>query len=91
MCLNNHGLLMNIEDIINAADRTADWPQNSGGRTQIYYDRDDGSVWAVDVMDGNVMLYGSPSIISVAGTTRKRTPQWIADRIAEAVALLDEM
>lgn len=85
--INTHGLKINLDDLQKAASATADWPINCGYWTDIYYDMSDGAVWAVDTEESRSRVYHDPSIIKVCGTSKHRSQQWIADKIAEAVAI----
>lgn len=88
--INTHGLTINLDHLQEASDATCRWPAGSGGRTDIFYDRGTGDVWAVDLIGQNRMDYNDPSIIKVCSTVERHTPQWIADQIAEAVAICEE-
>ena len=87
MAINTQGLKINIKQLREVSEATRDWPANSGGRTDIYYDMDTGDVWAKDLMDNNWSEYSDPAIIKICGVTRKHTPQWIAEKIAEIVEI----
>lgn len=87
--LNTYNLKM--EGLEEASKATCDWPRNSGGHTQIFYDRDTGEVWTRDhVGENSWSEYRDPAIIRVGDTDRHVSAQKIADWIFEEVTLLEE-
>lgn len=89
--INTHGLNILIDTLLSAADQTASWPTNCGFSTEIYYDRKTGEVWASDVSDDNIVRHNNNDIITVCRTTKSHSAQWIADKIAEAVSIREEV
>lgn len=88
MTINTHGLTINLKQLRKASNATSDWPVNSGGRTDIFFDQGTGDVWAKDTMDDSWTEYSDPDVIRVCGLTQRKPPQWIADRIAETVEIV---
>lgn len=87
--MNTYNLKM--EGLEEASKATCDWPRNSGGHTEVFYDRDKGRVWAVDqVGENNWSEYRDPAIIRVGDTARHVSAQKIADWIFEEVTLLEQ-
>ena len=87
--MNTYNLKM--EDLEEASKATCDWPRNSGGHTQIFYDRGTGRVLTRDhVGESNRSIFDEPNIICVGDTARHVSAQKIADWIFEEVTLLEE-
>ena len=89
--INTHGLNINLDTLRSAAKRTANWPTGCGYSTEIYYDRETGEVWSSDVSDDRTVCHNDSAIITVCRTVHKQDAQWIADKIAEAVAICEEV
>lgn len=85
--IDTHGLKIDLESLVKAADATAEWPLNCGYWTDIYYDMSDGFVWAIDTEESRIRVYHDPSIIKVCGTSKRHSPQWIADQIYEELLM----
>lgn len=87
--MNTYNLKM--EGLEEASKATCDWPPDSGGHTEVFYNRDTGRVWTVDqVGENNWSEYRDPAIIKVGDTDRHVSAQKIADWITEEVTLLEE-
>ena len=85
--INTHGLTVNLEDLQSTSDYTETLFQ--GARVDIFYDRLTGEVWGKFFADQNSWCeYRYPEIIRVCSTRRHHSPQWIMDRIDEAVSEL---
>lgn len=87
--MNTYNLKM--EGLEEASKATCDWPRNSGGHTQIFYDRGTGRVLTRDhVGENSWSEFRDPAIIRVGDTDRHVSAQKIADWIFEEVTLLEE-
>ena len=85
--INTHGLKINLDDLQKASIATSDWPLNCGWRTDSSYDMGTGEVWTADRDENSVRSYDKRAGGKGCGTSKHRSQQWIADQIAEAVAI----
>lgn len=80
--INTHGLKMTgLEE---ASKTTINWG-NTGGRTQICYDKDTGEVLATDLVGEHWVKHNDPAIVTICYAQRHLSQQEIADMIARSV------
>ena len=80
MAVDTYGL--NLSGLSEASKKTVNWPKNSGGSTQISWNRATGEIITADHVGGNWTQYDDPDIVTVCHTERHMTMQQIADAIA---------
>lgn len=83
MTINTHDL--NLRDLKQASGKTVNWPQGSGGSTQIAWNRATGEIITTDHIGDSWTQYEDPDIITICHTDRHMTMQEIADAIAQAI------
>lgn len=83
--INTHGLNINIA-AIRSANKEISGGAPRGCRYDIFYDPDDGSVWAkFFVSENSWSVYHDQNIVRVCSTCRPMSAQSIADAIAATV------
>lgn len=87
MDINTHGRKINLETLTNASDSTKGLGSRTGEYMEIFYDKSTGDVWGKYHWDREEWtVYHDEDVTKVGLAIRFKTPQQIADMIAETLA-----
>ena len=87
MDIKTYGRKINMEDLAEASDYTRGLGSRTGEYMEIFYDKSTGEVWGKYHWNREEWtVYHDEDVIKVGGVNRFKSPQQLADMIAETLA-----